>query len=181
MNYETLFNNSWRGFYGLSSTEKDFIRLSKAVTYNDFLNEAIILKKLELGKLGGTPFREPSTFYGSFQDSYNHDDYRDAAARYASTHYWSYRQFKNDLVKDQKPIPKGLEDPEVKLWTIINESSELEPWAWPMVQLCDRFYNSIQSNELPIIHNIFNKYIELGFTEEEFLKSINKIRLLTRY
>jgi hypothetical protein len=51
MNYEVLFNDFWRGFYNCrvnSYADIEFIRASKAVTYNDLLNEAIVLKKAEL-------------------------------------------------------------------------------------------------------------------------------------
>jgi hypothetical protein len=185
MNYESLFINSWRGFYdtkySLSSTDMNFIRASKAVTYNDLLNEAIILKKNELQR--GGLFREPSTFYGSYREAHNHDDYEHAASRYASNLYGTYSRFQKHLSKAQRPIPDGLDKAVNKLWKMINDSVELEPWVWPMTQLDDGWYTSkyIQSGQMPVIRNIYEGFIGLGFTEQEFFTSLQKIRELTKY
>ena len=187
MNYESHFINSWRGFYdtkySLSSIDMNFMRNSKAVTYNDLLNEAIILKKKELDERGGKPFYEPSTFYSEFREAHNHNDYRYAASRYASTHYSTYERFQKHRSKGQRPVPNDLDEPVKKLWTMINDSVELEPWIWPMTQLHDGWYtaNYIQSGQLQVIRNIYEGFIGLGFTEEQFFASLQKIRDLTKY
>ena len=88
----------------------NFIRNSKAVTYNDLLNEAIVLKKKELEERGGKPFYEPSTFYREFKEAYYHDDYQYAASRYASTHYSTYERFKKHHSKAKRLVPGPSED-----------------------------------------------------------------------
>ena len=189
MNYEDIFKSSWRGFYdgrnGLSSTDMNFIRASKAVTYNDLYNEAIILKKNELEQRGGAPlpFYEPSTFYGSYREAHNHDNYQHAASRYASNLYAIYCRFQKHSAKGQRPVLDGLDEPVRKLWQMINNSVELEPWAWPMTQLHDGWYTSkyIQSGQMPVIRNIYEGFIACGFTQEEFFTSLQKIRELTKY
>jgi hypothetical protein len=185
MNYENLFQNFWRGFYdgryGMSESDKNFIRASKAVTYNDLLNEAIILKKNEL-KQGGTPFYEPSTFYGSYREAHRHDDYKHAASRYASNFYSTYSRFQKHSAKGQRSVLDGLDEPVNKLWIMINEFVELEPWTWPMLQLHDGWYtNEYIQTQIPVIHRIYEEYIRLGFTNQQFFASLQKIRELTKY
>ena len=186
MNYEVLFNDFWRGFYNCrvnSYADIEFIRASKAVTYNDLLNETIVLKKAELEKVGGKPFYEPSTYYRTFREAEYHDKYEWAAARYASGLYSLYYRFQNHSKKDQRPLPNYLEEPVKKLWTIINEVSVIEPWAWPMTQIYNDLNIDIytKNKQIPVIVQIYEKYVALGFTEEEFLSSLQKIRELLKY
>ena len=184
MNYEGLFKSSWRGFYdghyGMNESDMNFIRASKAVTYNDLYNEAVILKKEELKK-GGTPFYEPSTFYGSYREAHSHADYKHAASRYASNLYSTYSRFQKHSAKGQRPVPSATTEPVKELWNMINKSVELEPWTWPIMQLHDDWYTYeyIQSNQIPVIRGIYEAYIAAGFTD--FFVSLQKIRELTKY
>jgi hypothetical protein len=188
MNYDDIFKISWRGLYdgryGMSESDMNFIRASKAVTYNDLYNEAIILKKNELQR-GGTPlpFYEPSTFYGSYREAHRHDDYKHAASRYASNLYSTYSRFQKHSAKGERPVPSPITEPVKELWIMINKKSELEPWAWPMTQLHDGWYTNeyIQAGQIPVIRNIYEAYIASGFTQENFFASLQKIRELTKY
>jgi hypothetical protein len=185
MNYQNLFKDSWRGFYdGRYSTDqadKKFIQASKAVSYNDLLNEAIALKKAELEMVGGKPFYEPSTFYKSFREAEYHNHYEWAAARYASGLYSLYYRFQKEGEKGIKTAPVNLPEPVGKLWALINEASEKESWTWPMMQLHNGWYADKFIGELPILQEIKNSYIALGYTEDEFKNALIEVRGLIRW
>ena len=184
-NYENVFRSSWRGFYdgryGISDPDKNFIQASKAVSYNDLLNEAIALKKAELELRGGQPFNEPSTFYGSYKEAHSHSDYQWAASRYASGLYSIYYRFQKEGEKGQKTAPDGLPNSVSQLWTLINEASKTEPWTWPMMQLYDTWYSDKFIRELTVVQAIKDSYIALGNTEDTFKNSLIEIRDLIRW
>lgn len=183
--YENIFKSSWRGFYdGRYRTEQsdmNFIRASKAVSYNDLLQEAIVLKKAELDARGGKPFYEPSTYYGSYREPHYHSEYQWAASRYASGLYSTYYRFQKEGEKGTKTAPENLSDSVLQLWTLINEASEKEPWAWPMMQLQDGWYADKFIAELPVLQSVKNSYIALGRTEDEFKCDVAKVRGLIRW
>lgn len=183
--YQNIFKDSWRGFYdGRYRTEqadKNFIQASKAVSYNDLLNEAKVLKRVELEKVGGKPFYEPSTFYGSFKEAHNHSDYDWAAARYASGLYSLYYRFQKEGEKGIRVAPDNLPKSVGQLWTLINEKSEKEPWTWPMMQLHDGWYADKFIGEIPVLQTIKDYYIALGYTEDEFKNALIEVRGLIRW
>jgi len=182
--YENIFKSSWRGFYDgryiTEQVDKNFIQASKAVSYNDLLHEAIALKKAELDARGGKPFNEPSTFYGSYKEAHTHSDYEWAASRYASNIYSTYYRFQKEGEKGAKTAPDNLPDSVGKLWTLINEASEKEPWAWPMMQLDEVWYSDKYIGELPVLQAIKNSYISLGYTEDAFKNALIEVRGLIR-
>jgi hypothetical protein len=182
--YENLYKSSWRGFYdGRYRTEQkdmNFIQASRAVSYNDLLNEAIALKKAELDAHGGQPFYEPSTFYGSYREPHYHSEYQWAASRYASGLYSTYYRFQKEGVKGTRTAPDNLPDSVGQLWTLINAVSEKEPWAWPMMQLQDGWYADKFIAEIPVLQEIKDSYIALGHTEDEFKHALIEVRGLIR-
>ena len=184
-NYESIFKDYWRGFYdgrySISESDKNFIQASKAVSYNDLLNEAKVLKKAELEKIGGQPFHEPSTFYGSYREAHSHSDYDWAASRYASGLYSLYYRFQKEGDKAFKEVPPNIPESVKQLWTLINEASEKESWTWPMMQLHDGWYADRFIVNLPLLQDIKNSYIALGYSEDEFKNVFIEIRGLIRW
>jgi len=186
--YQTFLKTHWRGFYdtpySYTSADLDFIRASKAVSYNDLLNEAITLKKAELDTKGGQPFYEPSTYYGSFKDAHYHSDYKWVASRYASNLYFTYYRMQRELDQMQRNPPTELPDHVRYLWDLINENSQKEPWMWPLMQLHDGWYTraAITPTNLPVIHAIMTDYLSLAKgTEDEFFSAVLKIRELIKH
>jgi hypothetical protein len=182
-NYENIFKSSWRGFYDMryrmKQADMNFIQASKAVSYNDLLQEAIALKRAELDLMGGQPFNEPSTFYGSYKEAHTHSDYQWAAARYASDLYSTYYRFQKEGGKGVKTAPDNLPESVGHLWTLINEASEKEPWAWPMMQLDDVWYSDKYIGELPVLQAIKDSYITMGHTDYDFKNALVEVRDLT--
>jgi hypothetical protein len=183
--YEHIFKSSWRGFYdGRYRTEQadmNFIQASKAVSYNDLLQEAIAVKKAELDARGGKPFYEPSTYYGSYREPHYHSEYQWAASRYASGLYSTYYRFQKEGEKGTKAAPDSLPESVKQLWTLINQASEKESWAWPMMQLQDGWYADKFIAELPVLQEIKESYIALGHTEDGFKNALIEVRDLIRW
>ena len=183
--YENIFRSSWRGFYdgryAIEQADKNFIQASRAVSYNDLLQEAVKLKKAELEKRGGQPFNEPSTYYGSFREAHTHSNYEWAASRYASNLYSTYYRYQKEGEKGQKTAPDGLPESVSQLWTLINETSNKEPWAWPMMQLYDTWYADKFIKELQVIQGIKDSYMALGHTEDTFKNALIEVRGLIRW
>lgn len=165
----------------MSETDKNFIQASRAVSYNDLLQEAIKLKKAKLDAVGGQPFREPSTFYGSYREAHSHSNYEWAASRYASGLYSIYFRYQKEGEKGKKTAPDGLPDSVSQLWTLINEASEKEPWTWPMIQLYDTWYSDKYIRELQVLQGIKDSYMALGHTEHTFKNALIEIRDLIRW
>ncbi len=160
--------------------DKNFIIASEARCYNDLLGEAILMKQQELDAVGGEPFHEPSTYYGSFREAHSHGNAEWAAARYASECFSTFSRYRAHRCKDVRTLPEERNEYELRLWRIshpvpltesqkqlwliINEVTRTDPWAWPM--MIGVMYNS----ELPVVLFIQDKFMALGKTQEEFMK-----------
>lgn len=187
--YSSWFNYAWRGWSdcrGYTEDQKNAIMNSKAKCYNDLLKEATELKKQELVLKGGNPFYEPSTYYGQYRESYHHDSPDGAAGRYASQIFSSFSRYTAHKCTDVRVIPEErgeyelklwrishpqpLTEPQRQLWTVINELTATEPWAWPMmIGLNETFYTKPHLESYPVLVLVRDRFMGLGYTEEEFL------------
>jgi hypothetical protein len=182
--YYSYFTMHWRGWqeFGWAVYEKDrnFIIESKANCYNDLLHEAIHMKQEELDAVGGTPFHEPRTYYGSFKEAYTHANAEWAGARYASEQFSEFSRYRAHRCQDVRTLPEERSEYDLKLWRIshpdpltnlqkqlwiiINEVARTEPWAWPMMI-------GVMDVSLPVVGMIREKFIALGNSQEEFMKT----------
>jgi len=191
--YLKIFNEGWRGWYDTRYSApgliRDMIIESKALCYNDLLHEAIAVKKKELSMLGGTPFYEPSTFYGSYKEAYYHDNAEGAGSRLASEIFSKFRRYRGHRALGPRELPEERSDYELKIWRIshpnplseaecalwraTNEVAEIEPWAWPiMIGLLENYYTpEIVKSFLPVVEAVQDIFIEFRYTEEEFYQT----------
>lgn len=197
-----FFNYAWRGWYnrrgGVSQEDRDAITSSRAKCYNDLLNEAIKIKEAELRERGGKPFYEPSTFYGSFNPAFYHDNPEGAASRYASNIFSTFSRYTAHKCKDIRIIPEErdeyglrlwrishpepLSKPVHDLWTITNQVAATEPWAWPMmIGLLENYYTQEAIQKVPVLRLIQEMYMALGYTEGEFLSNQKEIWTLLEW
>jgi hypothetical protein len=165
---------------------------SKARRYNDLLNEVILIKKRQLELEGGKPFYEPSTYYGDFREQYYHDNPEWAAARYASdtfsifSRYTAHKCSEIRLIPEERgeyqlnlwriSHPEPLTKAQHDLWVLTNEVTTTDPWAWPMmIGLTDGYYMKENVLGLPVVLRIQEKFMGLGYTEEEFFETQKEI------
>jgi hypothetical protein len=194
--YSALFDMSWRGWNDCKYRTRDqnmiYITSSKAKCYNDLLHEMMEVKQKELTAVGGKPFYEPSTFYGSFQEAHYHNNVEWAAGRLASDIFNQYSRYKSHKCHDVRVIPEERGDydlklwrishpepltgPQAQLWAVINEVTATEPWAWPMMIALDEvYYKPANIKNLPVVLQIQGKFMGLGYTEKKFLEVQNDL------
>lgn len=190
-NYSNLFNSAWRGWTDSTHTsveDKVNITGSKATCYNELLNEITVLKKQELALKGGKPFCEPSTYYGSYLEAFQHDSPVGAASRYASTIFSKFSRYRAHICTDIRLIPEERDEYQLGIWRIshpqpltkgqhdlwvsINEVTASEPWAWPMmIGLYEMYYTKDYIHSVPVVLQVQEKFMGLGYTEENFLET----------
>ena len=184
--YSAYFDKHWRGWYDirylLPDADRKFITGSKARCYNDLLQEAIAVKKRELAAVGGEPFYEPSTYYGSFKEAHRHANAEWAGGRYSSEHFSTFSRYRAHRCQDVRVVPEQRDAYGLKLWRIshpepltaavrdlwvtINEMTVTEPWAWPMMIGVDSL-----ATPVAVLTAIQEKFIALGHSKEEFTEA----------
>jgi hypothetical protein len=200
--YSNIFQQGWRGWsdgkYGVPDDHKKSIITSKAKCYNDLYKEAIESKKQELAVKGGQPFYEPSTYYGSYLEGFRHNNVDSAASRYASAIFSQFSRYTAHKCTDIRLVPEERDEYQMKLWRIshpqplteaqrqlwilINEITAVEAWAWPMmIGLGEYYYSKEKIQLLPVVLQIQEKFMALGYTEEKFLEVQKELWTLLRW
>ena len=193
--YFRIFTTCWRGWVDcryVSEDKRDVIMMSKARRYNDLLQEVILIKKKQLALEGGEPFYEPSTYYGYFRDAHYHANAEWAAARYASDIFSMFSRYTAHKCSDIRLVPEERDEYGLKLWrmshpealtaaqhdlwVVTNEVTVVEPWAWPMmIGLTDGYYMKENTLRLPVLLEIQEKFMGLGYTEDKFFETQKEI------
>ena len=188
-NYCELFTEYWRGCRAsLTNSDREILMSSKARSYDELYREILIRKKKELAEIGGLPFYEPSTYYGAYREAHYHADAEWASRRHASNLFPIYSYFKAHKSSDIRMMPENLNEYDLKLWMIrhpnpltkrqkelwqiVNEVTVEEPYAWPMmIGLVEDYYRQVFIDRtLPVVGTIQKKFLEKGYTSEEFFE-----------
>ena len=187
--YSDIFSESWRGcgIY-ISNADRQIILSSKASSYDDLYRDILKIKNKELAEIGGLPFYEPSTYYTVYREAHYHANAEWAARRHASNLFSVYSCFRAHKCTDIRILPEERSDYELKLWTIlhpnpltkrqkelwqiVNEVTSEEPYAWPMmIGLVERYYQQeLIDTSLQVVGTIQKKFLEKGYTSEEFFE-----------
>lgn len=200
--YERFFQTQWRGWSNSrtsTSYEDQMIIIgSKANSYDEFVAEFRKKNEALLAEVGGKPFHEPSTYYYNFKEAHRHSDPHHAAMRQASNLLSKLSRYRAHRAQGPRTIPEERDEYDLKLWrishptpltplekdlwTTINQISETEPWAWPMmIGLYDAYNKPDWSPSVPVIGDVKKSFCALGHTEEEFTTTQTALWLMLEW